>query len=247
MKLKLSFALLMFTGCVLATENHWGYDGNVSPEHWGEISKDFVTCKVGKNQSPINVTSAKVLHSHDLSYHYQLTEDEIVNNGHTIQINVNTDNDYLTYKGKKYYLKQFHFHAPSENQIHGKSFAFEVHFVHADKEGHLLVLAVMANEGKENKELAKAWSIISNKENVAEKIKEKQAFNVDDFLPKNKHYYHFTGSLTTPPCTEGVEWIILKEPVEISKAQLEKFTNLLKAHHNNRPIQPINNRQVDED
>ena len=247
MRLTLPLALFFFTGCVFANETHWGYDGEVSPEHWGDISKEFVTCKVGKHQSPINITATKKLHSQDLSYHYSLTEDEVVNNGHTIQVNVNSDDDFLTYKGTKYYLKQFHFHAPSENQIHGKSFPFEVHFVHADKKGNLLVLAVMANEGKENKELAKAWGIISNDENKPEKVHASGAFNIDKFLPKNKQYYHFEGSLTTPPCTEGVTWIILKEPVEIAKSQLDKFTTLLKTHHNNRPIQPINDREVDED
>lgn len=247
MQLKLSFVLLVFIGCAFASKAHWGYEGSLSPERWGDISKEFITCKVGKFQSPINITAAKALQHSDLKYHYTLTEDEVVNNGHTIQVNsVNASDDYLMYKGTKFYLKQFHFHTPSENQIHGKSFPFEVHFVHADKDDNLLVLAVMAEEGKENKELIKLWGAISAKENVPTKIQIQEAFNISEFLPKYKYYYRFDGSLTTPPCTEGVTWIVLKDSVEISKAQLDKFVAVLKTSHNSRPIQRLNGREVHE-
>lgn len=234
---------LLCSGHILATE-HWGYDGAISPEHWGEISKDFSTCKTGKHQSPINITEGKKLAPQPLSFHYALTPEEIINNGHTVQVSINSDNDYLTFNGTQYFLKQFHFHTPSENQIEGKSFPLEAHFVHADKDGKLLVLAVMLQTGKTNKEIEKAWKVVSNQQDKSIKIK--HPFNIDKFLPHNKSYYHFEGSLTTPPCTEGVTWLVLKEPVTVSKTQVDKFEKLL-GHPNNRPIQPINDRRIDDE
>lgn len=245
MKIGLRFILvsLLATGSALANE-HWGYQGQVSPEHWGDLSTDFTTCKVGKHQSPINITDSKKVHHHDLSFHYELTSEEVVNNGHTVQVTIKSDNDYLIYKDNKYYLKQFHFHTPSENLIQNKSFPLEIHFVHADKDGNLLVLAVMAEEGKNNPELAKAWQVVSQQQNQVVAIKD--PFDINKFLPKEKSYYHFEGSLTTPPCTEGVNWVVLKHSVEVSKEQVQQFEKLM-GHHNNRPVQPINDREVDED
>lgn len=241
--LHLILVSLLATGSVLANEQ-WGYEGKVSPEHWGDLSTDFTTCKVGKHQSPINITDSKKVHHHDLSFHYALTSEEVVNNGHTVQVTIKSDDDYLIYKDNKYYLKQFHFHTPSENLIQNKSFPLEVHFVHADKEGNLLVLAVMAEEGKNNPELAKAWQVVSQQQNQVVAIKD--PFDINKFLPKENSYYHFEGSLTTPPCTEGVNWVVLKHSVKVSKEQVQQFEKLM-GHHNNRPVQPINDREVDED
>lgn len=245
--MKLSTFLIVASlacGHYAIASEQWGYQGNVSPEYWGDISKDFTKCKVGKHQSPINITKTKKLHSNLLTLHYDLTTEELVNNGHTVQVNVNSDNDYLVYKGDKYYLKQFHFHTPSENLIHDQSFPMEVHFVHADKDGHLLVLAVMAKEGKANPELAKAWAVVADKKD--ELVKLDNAFDIQNFLPIKERYYHFEGSLTTPPCTEDVDWLILKTPVEVSKEQIAKFAALIHDHHNNRPVQPTNDREVGE-
>ncbi len=234
---------LLFSGQLLADE-HWGYEGTISPEHWGDISKDFRTCKTGKHQSPLNITKAKKLAPQPLIFHYELTPEEVINNGHTVQVSVNSDDDYLTFNGTHYLLKQFHFHTPSENQIEGNSFPLEVHFVHTDKEGKLLVLAVMLKEGKANQEIEKAWRVVSKQQDKTIKIK--SPFNIDKFLPSNKSYYHFEGSLTTPPCTEGVTWLVLKESVTVSKEQVAKFEKLL-GHTNNRPIQPLNDRQIDDE
>lgn len=234
---------LLISGHLLANE-HWGYDGAISPEHWGDLSNSFSTCKTGQHQSPINITKGKKLANQTLSFHYELTAEEIVNNGHTVQISITSNDDYLIFNGTKYLLKQFHFHTPSENQIEGKSFPLEAHFVHADKDGKLLVLAVMLKEGKPNREIEKAWKVVSRQQDKTVEVK--SPFNITRFLPHDKSYYHFEGSLTTPPCTEGVTWLVLKEPVEVSKAQVTKFEKLL-GHHNNRPIQPLNDRQVDDE
>lgn len=240
--LRLLLVVMLTSGSVLA--NDWGYEGEASPEHWGDLSIDFTACKVGKHQSPINITKSKKVHHHNLSFHYDLTANEIVNNGHTVQVIIKGDNDYLVYKDQKYFLKQFHFHTPSENLIKGKSFPLEAHFVHADKDGNLLVLAVMAEEGKNNLELAKAWQVVSPQKNEVVIIKD--PFDINKFLPEQKSYYHFEGSLTTPPCTEGVDWIVLKHAIEVSKEQVAQFAKLM-GHHNNRPVQAINDREIDED
>ncbi|HRF57383.1 MAG TPA: carbonic anhydrase family protein [Campylobacterales bacterium] len=223
------------------THTHWGYTGHGGPEKWGELSKDFATCKAGKNQSPINITSSIEAKLEPLAFNYNAKAKEILNNGHTIQVNMEAGS-FVTLEGKEYELKQFHFHTPSENQINGKSFALEAHFVHADKNKNLTVIGVMFEEGEENKALAKIWSAMPKKPN------EKKASNVSAeettaLMPKEKSYYRFNGSLTTPPCTEGVRWVVLKEPLMISKAQVEEFLNVMH-HANNRPIQPINARPL---
>lgn len=224
---------------------HWVYEGDVSPEHWGELSSDFKKCADGKNQSPINITEAhKGKTNAPLTLHYNLTKEELVNNGHTIQISTANKDDYLIYNGTKYYLKQFHFHTPSENKINGKDFPLEGHFVHADDNGKLLVLAVMFEEGQENPQLQQIIAAVPNDANKTVDLK--TPINIEKLLPSNEHYYDFEGSLTTPPCSESVRWIVLKNTLHVSKKQVESFNKILK-HHNNRPVQPLNNRVIEED
>lgn len=237
-------ASTLFVGTAMADGAHWGYDGEVSPEHWGELSEDFAACSTGKHQSPINIMKPHQVTSKHITYHYDIQPENVVNNGHTVQVNITGDDDYLILDDDTYYLKQFHFHTPSENQFDGKHFPLEAHFVHADKEGKLLVLAVMMEYGDKNKELDKAWDILSPEE--GKEVALKDPIDVYKMLPEHKSYYHFEGSLTTPPCTEGVQWYVLKEPTSVSKEQVEKFEKLLH-HHNNRPVQPLNDRQIDND
>ncbi len=153
------------------------------------------------------------------------------------------DNNVIILHDMIFLLKQFHFHTPSENRIHGKSFPLEAHFVHIDKDGNIAVVAVMFEDGKENKSLAKIWDKMPIKEGKESKLNLKDI--ASELLPKNMAHYHFNGSLTTPPCTEGVRWIVLKNPVNVSKEQVTKFLNVMK-HTNNRPIQPINARVIVE-
>ncbi len=143
--------------------------------------------------------------------------------------------------GHEFELKQYHFHAPSENHINGKSYPMEAHLVHSDKDGNLAVIAVMFVEGKANESLAQAWT------HMAEKAGDKHSLSssvaVEGILPSNRDYYRYSGSLTTPPCSEGVWWIVMKEPVTASKAQIEKFIHAI-THPNNRPVQAVNARTV---
>lgn len=219
---------------------HWGYTGHASPEQWGQLSEKYKECSTGKNQSPINITHS--IHSNlpPLSPSYGSDSTSIADNGHTIQVNMASGStvviDDITFE-----LKQFHFHAPSENHIEGKSFPLEGHFVNLDKDGNIAVLAIMFEEGEENKELAKFWNTMPTKAGEIQNLKLSKIANL--LLPKDKHYYRFNGSLTTPPCTEGVRWFVFKEALSISKEQIEKFHEIMHGD-NNRPIQPIDARII---
>ncbi len=219
---------------------HWAYDGSEGPDHWGEMEAKFSTCSSGKNQSPINLSGFIKAELTPLKFNYKAGGDQILNNGHTIQVNF-ADGSTMDLAGHEYSLKQFHAHAPSENQINGKNYAMEAHFVHADSNGNLAVVAVMFDEGAENPGLAKAWKAMPQE--AGEKVALKENVLGTDVMPANKAYYRFNGSLTTPPCTEGVTWLVLKQPVTASKAQIEAFMKLMH-HHNNRPVQAVNARMI---
>ena len=230
--------LALLSSVSVAEKAHWGYTGHGSPEKWAELSPDNKMCGIGKNQSPVNVATSLDADLEPLKPAYTKSSKEIVNNGHTIQVNMEAG-DTLTVDGISFDLKQFHFHTPSENHIDGKSFPLEAHFVHLDKEGNIAVLALMFEEGKENKQLAKVWAKMPKDADAKSELKLDQI--ASSLLPESKEYYRFNGSLTTPPCTEGVRWMVLKTPVTISKEQVEKFLSTMK-HPNNRPIQTTNAR-----
>ena len=223
------------------TQPNWNYCGENSPVNWGSLSPEFHTCSNGVNQSPIDLKNFVDAKLTDIPFNYNTTSTEILNNGHTVQVNI-AKGSTIKVDGTPFELKQFHFHTPSENNIKGKSFPLEAHFVHASKDGSLAVVALMFNEGKENQELKQFWDKMPMKEGDKTELKVK---DIQNLLPKNRDYYRFNGSLTTPPCTEGVRWIVLKEATTLSKAQTEKFAKVL-GHSNNRPIQPQNARVIIE-
>ena len=221
-------------------KTHWGYTGHGSPEKWAELSPKNKMCGIGQNQSPINVTTSLDANLKVIKPNYITSSSSVINNGHTIQVNIDSGSN-LNIDGIDFELKQFHFHTPSENHINGKSFPLEGHFVHLDKDGNIDVLALMFEEGKDNIELAKVWSKMPLEADKTNKLKLKSIASA--LLPENKDYYRFNGSLTTPPCKEGVRWLVLKTPRTISKAQVDKFLSIMK-HHNNRPIQSTKARII---
>lgn len=223
---------------------HWGYTAEVGPKHWSTLNPKFHTCSEGTVQSPINVVPTSDIDLPALNLNYTTGSDTIVNNGHTVQVNV-ADGSVLDIDGVAYKLKQFHFHTPSENHINGKSYPLEAHFVHATDDGKLAVVAVMFEEGEENPVLAKIWSELPTLEaNKAVKF-ELSSEEVKSLMPSNKAYYQFMGSLTTPPCSEDVKWHVYKTPLTISKAQVATFFKLY-GHTNNRPVQASNKRVIAE-
>lgn len=218
----------------------WSYE---APAEWGNLSTDFQTCKSGVNQSPIDIRQVVNGQLPPLTLSYQAKKESIVNNGHTIQINVK-DGDALMLDGEAFTLRQFHFHTPSENLIEGKRYPLAAHFVHASKEGHLAVVGVMFEAGAANPALAEILRDLPAK--VNHEVELQHALNLSALIPGDKHYYRFSGSLTTPPCTEGVRWLVLKQPVTASAEQLKTFADHLGEHGNSRPVQPLNGRVVVE-
>lgn len=236
-------AALMVTSlsCAAAEHSsHWGYEGEDKPENWGKLSPEFSTCENGKNQSPINIEHVFKTHHDKLKLVFKLGKQEIINNGHTIQVNVGEGNT-LQIDNEVFTLQQFHFHAPSENEIKGKQFPMEAHFVYKNKNGELAVVALMFNKGKTNPELAKAWQQIPTEVEATATLT--QPVDIKALLPNRLDFYRFSGSLTTPPCTEGVRWIVLEQESSVSTEQIEKFHSIMH-HDNNRPVQPLNGRVI---
>lgn len=236
-------AALMVTSlsCAAAEHSsHWGYEGEDKPENWGKLSPEFSTCENGKNQSPINIEHVFKTHHDKLKLVFKPSKQEIINNGHTIQVNVGEGNT-LQIDNEVFTLQQFHFHAPSENEIKGKQFPMEAHFVYKNKNGELAVVALMFNKGKTNPELAKAWQQIPTEVEATATLT--QPVDIKALLPNRLDFYRFSGSLTTPPCTEGVRWIVLEQESSASAEQIEKFHSIMH-HDNNRPVQPLNGRVI---
>lgn len=237
--------LLLSAGCAHVSEKpaHWTYEGAEGPEHWGELADSYRMCTIGKNQSPINLDSQHEIEAQlsPLVLAYKAGGKEVLNNGHTVQVGYEPGST-LTLDGHSYELKQFHFHVPSENEIDSKQYPMEAHLVHADKDGNLAVLALMFTESAtDNPGLDQFWSQIPAK--AEEKVTLTTKVDVSKLLPAKHDYYRFDGSLTTPPCTEGVVWLVMKQPVSASKAQIAKFTQIM-GHPNNRPVQAVNARTV---
>ncbi|HDR1407682.1 TPA: carbonic anhydrase [Pasteurella multocida] len=244
----LTLGALALTACTSPlkkeeTHTHWGYTGHESPEHWAELSPKFRICGEGKNQTPIEIKHTIDGKLAPIKLDYRPSNVEIVNNGHTIQVDFKEASNRMQLNGKTFTLKQFHFHVPSENLIRGKSFPMEAHFVHADNEGNLAVLGVLYVLSSENQRLAPIWQNFPQK--AGEKYTLSTAFDPATLIPKKRDYYRFSGSLTTPPCSEGVNWLVLKHYDNISQSQVEAFATLMKGH-NNRPVQPINARVIVE-
>ena len=228
-----------FATATLASEDqHWTYSGEDGPQQWGDLSADYIMCSKGRNQSPINLSGAidAELSELILDYSNRGIVDE-VNNGHTIQENLKPGN-FVTIQGQQYEAKQFHFHSPSEHQIDGKSFPLEVHVVHANTEGRLAVLGVLFDEGDDNSMLNQL-----NGFRPTELAPYTGPVDYNSLITKRDEYYTYNGSLTTPPCSEGVLWVVLKNPVTASKVQIDRFRDAMGAD-TNRPIQPSNARTI---
>ena len=232
----------LFVGATIhaAGESSWTYAGTTGPQHWGSLDAAFSACADGKTQSPINLTRMVESELKPIKFSYKPGGNEILNNGHTIQVNY-APGSSITVDGKSFELKQFHFHAPSENTIEGHSYPLEGHFVHADAQGNLAVVAVMYMAETKLAELDKAWKHMPA--HAGEKKSLPAMINASALLPAKRDHYRFTGSLTTPPCSEGVRWLVMKTYKEISTQQIEAFTKVVH-HPNNRPVQPINARAV---
>lgn len=220
----------------------WAYDDKSGPEEWAKLSPDFALCASGKNQSPIDISVAADASMKALKGIQKMAIKELIITEQALQANVKEGN-MLLLDDVAYQMKHIQFHVPSEHLIKGKSFPIEAHIMHADSKGNVVVMAVFYKEGPANTALEKLLTHIPKEVGVAAPINDKMTAN--EFLPENRNYYRVTGSLTTPPCTEGVSWVIYKTPLTASKAQISALEQVLK-HPNNRPAQPLNGRLVVE-
>lgn len=221
---------------------HWTYGGETGPEAWGKLKPEFNLCALGKRQSPINIEDSSSLQgpAEPLQFDYRPSNAAVVNNGHTIQVDVLGENT-LTVRGSTYRLLQFHFHSPSEEQINFKRFPMVAHLVHKNSEGQLAVVAVLLEIGSVNPVIDKVWTYMPL--DAGDRVRMPQdVLNLNELLPSDQRYYQFMGSLTTPPCSENVLWMVMKQPVPISRAQIRLFTQLYP--NNARPVQPLNGRTV---
>jgi carbonic anhydrase len=217
---------------------HWGYEGELGPEHWGDLSADFTACKAGGEQSPIDIEPRKGKSSVDFSY--TATGASVVDNGHTLQVNLDPGSS-IEIDGTRYDLLQFHVHTPSEHTIAGDRFPMEVHLVHKSEEGKLAVVGVLYDVGDASATLDKVWKKWPSKPNQPKALSGK--LDPSTLLPDNRSVFRYEGSLTTPPCTEGVVWNVMRRTRTDSQAHLDLF----KTHYANnaRPVATLGDRDVE--
>ena len=221
-------------------EHTWDYGEAHGPSNWGDLKPEFAICKTGHRQSPIDIRNPQKADLPPIQFDYKPSPLHIIDNGHTIMINY-AAGSFMSVAGKRYELKQFHFHRPSEEEINGKSYEMVAHLVHADQEGKLAVVAVLLQKGEDNPLVQRLW-INLPKEKEKEEVLDRVQIDVDELLPADRSYYTFPGSLTTPPCSENVTWFVLKHPITVSTAEIEQFSRLYQ--HNVRPTQPLFGRVV---
>jgi carbonic anhydrase len=220
---------------------HWSYDGEAGPAHWGELSPDFKVCQLGLEQTPIDLAGGVRGEAGAVEISWRTMPLRILNNGHTVQVNADPGNG-CAIGGTRYELQQFHFHHPSEHLLSGKPFDLECHFVHRASTGELAVVGVFIQPGARNAALQPIWDAMPS----GEAPEQATGTMIDPaaLLPKAGGYFRYMGSLTTPPCSEGLTWTVYREPIEASPEQIRQFASLFP--HNARPVQGRHRRFVIE-
>ena len=225
----------------VARGTHWSYEGESGPANWSKINVDWAKCGNGSRQSPIDIRDGMKVELEQISFDYHPSSFNVVDNGHTVQVGVSGGN-YITVQNRMFELQQFHFHRPSEERINGKAFEMVVHLVHRDAEGRLAVLALLLERGAPQATIQTVWNNLP-----LEKLETMQPtilLDPAEMLPARRDYYTYMGSLTSPPCSEGVLWLVMKQPVQASPAQMALFSRLYPL--NARPIQPASGRIIKE-
>ena len=223
-------------------EIHWTYDGEGGPANWGVLKPEWQLCGSGERQSPIDIRDGIKVELEPIKFDYQLSNFRIVDNGHTVQVNVGPGSS-IQVMGRYYDLVQFHFHRPSEERINGKGFEMVVHLVHKDLDGRLAVVAVLLERGHAHPLVQTLWNNLPLEKNV-DYSPDGVAIDLNQLLPEGRSYYTYMGSLTTPPCSEGVMWMVMKQPAQLSQEQIAIFARLYPM--NARPVQSIRGRMIKE-
>lgn len=221
---------------------HWSYSGETGADKWGSLGNEFATCGIGQHQSPIDIRRTVKADLPAIQFAYKPIALSIIDNGHSIKVDTPGVGG-ITVDGADYELVQFHFHKPSEEKINGKAYDMVVHLVHQSKEGKLAVIGVLMEAGKENSLIRTLWTHLPLEQNKAV-VRDDVKINPAQLIPPKSGYYTFLGSLTTPPCSEGVLWLVMKTPIQVSKEQLASFNTVYK--NNIRPTQPTNGRVIKE-
>jgi len=224
-----------------ALPTHWDYAGSGGPETWGQMKPEFSKCSSGTRQSPIDIRDGIKVNLDPVQFDYKPSAFRVIDNGHTVQVNVGPGNS-IEVMGKRYDLVQFHFHRPSEERIDGRQFDMVVHLVHKDIDGRLAVVAVLLERGSAQPLVQSIWNNLPLEK--GDEVAARSAINLNELLPANRNYFTYMGSLTTPPCSEGVLWMVMKEPVQISGDQIGIFARLYPM--NARPIQSASGRLIKE-
>lgn len=222
--------------------SNWGYAGEIGPANWGNLDPAYSECSTGKKQSPIDLAGATPSTLPEINYDYKPSAIKLENNGHSIEWGY-APGSSIDIGGTQYELVKLHFHAPSEHLLNGEHYPMEMHMVHETPDGKIAVIGVLIKQGAENPAYAKLWSVLPK--NKGEIQSTDTGLNSIDLLPTNPQQasrYSYEGSLTTPPCTEGVQWNVYEQPIELSQAQIEQFTSIYS--NNIRPVFPLNGREL---
>jgi carbonic anhydrase len=224
-----------------AHAGHWDYEGSAGPQAWGRLKPEFATCASGKRQSPIDIRDGIKVELDALQFSYKPGGFRVIDNGHTVQVNVDAGNRIVV-QGRQFELLQFHFHRPSEERIDGRRFDMVVHLVHKDAEGRLAVVAVLLESGSAHAVVQSVWNNLPLEK--GEEVAAQTTLDPGALVPAERSYFTYMGSLTTPPCSEGVLWMVLKNPVPISPQQIGIFARLYPM--NARPVQSASGRLIKE-
>jgi carbonic anhydrase len=226
---------------VLLQGTHWSYEGETGPANWARINSGWAKCGMGDRQSPIDIRDSMKVDLEPIAFDYKPSSFNVIDNGHTIQVTLSGGN-YLTVQNRSFELMQFHFHRPSEERINGRGFEMVVHLVHKDVEGKLAVVAVLLERGKAHNTIQTVWNHLPLEKH--DTVMPSVTLDPAEMLPSRREYFTFMGSLTTPPCSEGVLWMVMKEPMQASPAQMALFSRLYPL--NARPIQASSGRVIKE-
>lgn len=222
-------------------EVHWSYTGDNGPDRWGQLLPDWKQCAVGTRQSPIDIRDTIRVDQEAIRFDYRASRFSVVDTGHTIQVNVSSGN-VIEIMGRRFELMQFHFHRPSEERINGRQYDMVVHLVHRDSEGRLAVIAVLLERGQDQALVQTVWNYLPLER--GDSYDAPVSIDLNQLLPKDKAYFTYMGSMTTPPCSEGVLWMVLRQPVQVSAQQISIFSRLYPM--NARPLQAGSGRLIKE-
>ena len=217
----------------------WGYEGEVGPMAWGSLKPEYALCKSGERQSPIDIRGGLAVDLDPVRFDYQPTQFAVLDNGHTVQVNVVPGNS-IEVSGRRFELQQFHFHRPSEERIDGRQFEMSLHLVHRDAQGRLAVVALLFDQGPPHAVVQEVWNNLPLERGEA--LQAREPLDLGALLPNDRRYYTYMGSLTTPPCSEGVQWIVMRAPQSLTAEQINLFSRIYPM--NARPVQAAAGRRI---